>query len=293
MIEAVDAFRDSGILSARLDAEVLLSHCLGVSRPELYRDLKEPMPSDKMEMFRLLVDRRRKGEPVAYIRGCKEFWSMQFRVTPEVLIPRPDTEILVEEVIDFCRRDAGRIFRILEIGTGSGAVSIAIASELNNARITATDISEKALSIARENAVANGVGDRIIFLHGSLFEPVRGLFDIVVSNPPYVSRPQWDRLCSEIRFFEPEEALLAGPEGTEFHCQIANDIRDYLESGGWLLMEMGNGQWERLRELLEEAAVFDEIGFREDYAGIPRVLKARKKQPCTDRGKGSTADGFF
>jgi len=171
---AVDALKKSGIPTPRLDAEVLLSRLLGVGRTKLFVLSNTNLPDERVEDFQRFIDRRRRGEPVAYIVGSKEFWSLPFEVTPDVLIPRPETEILVEEVLRTCRTFSLDEPDIIEVGTGSGAVSVALARELPGARIVATDISPGALEVAERNASLNGVRERISFLCGDLFEPISG-----------------------------------------------------------------------------------------------------------------------
>lgn len=260
----------------RLDAEVLLANYLNTDRSGLYMNLERLITDEKMDGFSSWIGRRQKGEPVAYIVGKKEFWSLNFEVNSRVLVPRPETECLVEEVLKTCSGQDDRDISILEVGTGSGAVSVAIASELKKARIVATDVSIEAIRLARKNADNNGVADKITFLCGSLFEPVSGKFDIIVSNPPYISEEEFDRLPLEVRNFEPKEALIAGPEGTEFHYNLIVEGSCYLKCGGWLFMEMGAGQKTMVKSMFRENKTYDNVSFRADYAGIDRVVMAQK-----------------
>lgn len=223
-----------------------------------------------------MIDRRLEGEPVAYMTGCKEFWSLPLMVGPEVLIPRPDTEVLVAEVLSVAQGLGRDHLDILEIGTGSGAVSIALAKELKNARLVATDISRPALQRAEENAVRHAVAGRISFVHGNLFEPLSQKFDILASNPPYLSAEDFKRLPRGVQSFEPKTALFAGPKGTEFHEALIKGGRHHLRGGGWLFMELGEGQKEDVEFMLEDAG-YDRIGFAPDYAGLVRVARARRK----------------
>jgi release factor glutamine methyltransferase len=274
---ATEALRAKGSPTPRLDAEVLLSNQSGLSRPELYVNLHKTVEEEDLRPFWKLVERRMEGEPVAYITGLKEFWSLSFEVGPAVLIPRPDTEVLVEEALRIAGQFDHDPLDILEIGTGSGAVSIALARELKGARLTATDISPAALKLAKRNAVLNAVADQISFFEGNLFEPVKGKFDILVSNPPYLSAKTFSRLPAGIRSFEPKQALLAGPEGTEVHDALILGGSQHLRDGGWLLVEMGEGQWECIERSLIINGSYERIGFVADYAGYPRVAKARKR----------------
>jgi release factor glutamine methyltransferase len=272
--EAESRFGTEGISTPGLDAQVLLAYCVGRDRQSLYAHPEKELSCAEVERFRSMVARRMKGEPVAYITGGKEFWSLTFEVTPDVLIPRPDTEILVEEVLRLFGREE---VRILEIGTGSGAISVALASELEQASITATDSSPEALVVAGRNAVNNNVGKRISFLCGDLFEPVRGTFDAIVSNPPYISEGEFNLLAPEVREYEPRRALVAGGEGTEFHRRLIQGARPFLADGGWLAMELGAGQRDTLEKILQNSDYCD-IVFHRDYAGVERVVLAKMRR---------------
>ncbi|GAI58991.1 unnamed protein product, partial [marine sediment metagenome] len=227
---------------SRLDAEVLLSTYLNTDRSGLYVNIERLLTDEELNGFLSWVKRRQKGEPVAYITGRKEFWSLNFEVNSKVLVPRPETELLVEEVLKACSYMGERDIDILEIGTGSGAISVAIASDLKNVSIVATDISAEAIEVARRNAKKNGAAGKISFLYGNLFEPVSGKFDIIVSNPPYISEEEFENLPVEVRDFEPKKALLAGPDGTEFHYDLIRKGSRYLKYGGWFFIEIGAGQ---------------------------------------------------
>lgn len=274
--EAESGFGAEGLPTPGLDAEVLLAFSIERERHFLYAHPAKEISGVEMERFRSLVARRIEGEPVAYITGRKEFWSLGFEITPDVLIPRPDTEILIEEILKLFDQERERKIRILEIGTGSGAISVALASELKNASITATDFSPNALAVAEKNAVNNKVGDKISFVCGDMFESVEGKFDIIVSNPPYISECEFGLLAPEVREYEPRRALVAGPEGTEFHRKLVRDGERFLEKGGRLVMEMGAGQRFALEKMLKDKDYCD-ITFRSDYAGVERVAMAKKR----------------
>ncbi|MGD1152197.1 MAG: peptide chain release factor N(5)-glutamine methyltransferase [Syntrophales bacterium] len=274
--EAVHVLKSCGCETPRLDAEVLLSACLKKDRTRFHIDREQSLTEKDFQEFRRCIERRRCGEPVAYIVGRKEFWSLPFEVNSHVLIPRPETEILVEEVLKVCSGLKARKLRILEIGTGSGAISVSLAHELKNAQIVATDISQDAINIASRNAEINNVLNQISFLWGNLFEPVSGKFDIIVSNPPYISKEEYDRLPIGVRDFEPELALLSGADGTAFHREIIKAGGIYLKPGGWTFMEIGAGQKDRVEYMLNESNLYDNIAFRADYAGIERVSVARR-----------------
>jgi len=266
----------AGSTSPRLDAEILLAASLNADRLELYKNPEKCPAEEESGRFARWLARREQGEPVAYIVGVKEFWSLSFEVNREVLIPRPETEILVEEALQAVKELGLSAPAILEIGTGSGAIIVALARELPGAHLTATDISAAALDLARRNACRHGLEGRIEFLCGSFFEPVSGIFDIVVANPPYIPVTEFAGLPRGVKEYEPSLALLAGEEGTACHREIIAGSSGYLRKGGWLVMEMGAGQGERIARILREAAVFGEIAVRCDYGGAERVIKARK-----------------
>ncbi|HPL63620.1 MAG TPA: peptide chain release factor N(5)-glutamine methyltransferase [Syntrophales bacterium] len=272
-----ELLKTSGRPACRLEAEILLCHCLGSDRALLYRGAEEAVPSDAENRFRELVGRRIRGEPVAQIIGKKEFWSLSFEVNRDVLIPRPETEILVEEALDALAGRKGKL-KILDLCTGSGAIAVALASELPDAEITATDISPRALETAHRNAEKHSVGQRITFLSGDLFASVDGSFDLIAANPPYIAEKDWTELEPGVRLYEPREALVAGPDGMEFHRRIAGESAAYLKEEGVLIMEIGWGQGDGAAGILEKAGIFEEIALRSDYSGIPRTVRARRKK---------------
>jgi len=265
-----------GIHSARLDAEVLLAHCLQCDRMEFLKNPDRLVSEEQFARFQRFLERRLKGEPVAYLTGRKAFWNFILDVNPTVLIPRPDTEIIVEETLSLCRENKSASFRILDIGTGSGAIAIALASELPQAFIVATDISQAALETARKNAAKFDFENRITFRWGNLFEPVEGFFDIIVSNPPYIALKDYEQLPAGVKDFEPSQALMAGPSGLDFHEKIIRQAPTFLKKNGWLLLEIGAKQESDVRGLLAAEGDFDSVTTRLDYAGLPRVIKARR-----------------
>ena len=266
--------KESGSTSPRLDAEVLLAAYLHTDRLELYKAPEKPLGEEETAGFGKWLARRRKGEPIAYILGTKEFWSLSFEVNPAVLIPRPETEILVEEALEVSIKMLPPGLRILEIGVGSGAISVALAKELPAARLVATDISAAALAVARRNACTHGVADRIEFLCGDLLAPVVGTFDLIVSNPPYIGTGEFAQLPRGVRDYEPLEALLADEQGAACHRRIIAASVPHLNRGGWLIMEMGAGQREIVEGLLQKSGAFEGIETRLDYGGVERVIKA-------------------
>ena len=274
--EAVKVLRKDGIVSPRLDAEVLLCHVLHVDRTQLLMRGNSMMTDQQLHCFRQWVARRQVNEPVAYIVGEKEFWSLPFYVNPNVLIPRPETEILVEEVLRILPGIEHRPARVLEIGVGSGAISVALAASQEDMQVVATDISSAAIAVAGLNAAKAGVAGKIRFLVGSLFADLSGVFDVIVSNPPYISDEEFLTLPADVRKFEPPEALLGGPEGISLHREIIGGSLLYLEAGGYLIMEIGAAQRRQLEELLQKTGSYANIMCRKDYAGCDRVILARR-----------------
>ena len=274
--EAVKVLRKAGIATPRLDAEVLLCHVLHVDRTQLLMRGHSLLTDQELRSFRQWVARRELNEPVAYIVGEKEFWSLVFCVNRHVLIPRPETEILVEEVLRILPGIDHRPVRILEIGVGSGAISVALAASQENIQMIATDISSEAIAVARMNAANAGVADRIQFLVGSLYADLPGVFDVIVSNPPYISDEEFLSLPDDVRKYEPSEALLGGSEGISLHREIIDGGSQYLEAGGYLIMEIGATQRRRLEDLLLKTGSYANISCRQDYAGYDRVVLARR-----------------
>jgi release factor glutamine methyltransferase len=266
----------SGSPSPRLDAEVLLMRFLGIDRLQLCMQQERELPEEEAAGFARWVERRSLGEPVAYILGEKEFWSLRFEVGREVLIPRPETECLIEEVLR-CYRPPGEDLRVLDIGTGSGAIGVVLARELPAARVVATDISAGALAIAGRNAMAQGVAGRMEFFQGDLFAAVSGNFDIICSNPPYIPDDVYDILPAGIRNFEPPGALIAGPDGLDFHRKIIREGVHRLKAGGRIFLEIGEGQRDRVEVLFREQGGYRDIDCRKDYGGIDRVASASRK----------------
>jgi release factor glutamine methyltransferase len=257
---------EKGVPTPRLDAEVLLAHALGLDRVGLYLDYARPLQAAELARYRELVRRRAQREPVAYIRGYKEFWSLEFTVGPAVLIPRPETELLVEEALGLARQARARI---VEVGTGSGAVAVVLARELHQ-EVLATDSSAAALSVAGRNAQRHQAAVR--FVLGDLLAPFgEAVFDIVVSNPPYVPRGEIAGVAPELSF-EPRAALDGGEDGLESIRGLVAEAPRVLAAGGWLLLEVGAGQAAEVSRLFEAAGLV-EVASVADLAGTPRVVK--------------------
>jgi release factor glutamine methyltransferase len=315
-------FEEKGVAEPRASAEILLAHTLGLSRLDLYLRHDQPLSPEELARFKALIVRRRLGEPVAYLTGHKEFWSLDLAVTPATLIPRPETEVLVEAVIEVCggggqghtqagkpvpptpapsfegpppasvsgstgfqpvqhRQDAcapGHSGLALDMGAGSGAVVVALAKELPALHWVAVDMSAAALQVARENARRHEVAARIFFVQGDLLSQFRPgpWFGLIAANLPYVSRPDWEQLPKEIRDYEPKEALLGGEEGLDLLEQLCREAHKYLQAGGWLALEVGAGQAERVMGFLDETKAYDALKAVNDYQDIPRVVLARR-----------------
>jgi release factor glutamine methyltransferase len=276
-----DYLKQHGSESPRLDAEVLLSHALDCQRIELYTTFDREPEESLRKTFRELVKRRAQGTPVAYLVGRREFYSLAFRVTPDVLIPRPETEFLLIRLLDLVAEQTARAepWRIADVGTGSGILAVCAALKVANARVAAIDISPEALAVARENALAHGVIDRIEFLQGDLFAavPPDAKFDFIVSNPPYISTAEMAELKPDVREFEPRLALEAGPRGTEVIERLIPQAAERLAAGGWLLMEISPMIDAAVRKLLAADSRFEPQPTLKDLAGLPRVAQARRK----------------
>jgi release factor glutamine methyltransferase len=276
-----ERFQKEELPTPRLDAEVLLAEALGVDRVRLYTHFDQPLRAEELSRFKEMVQRRLKREPVAYIVGQKEFWSLALKVNRDVLIPRPETEILVAEAVSLLASMKTEVQnpQILEIGTGSGAISVALAKEYPSAKIIATDVSEKALALAAENAARHAVREHIRFVPGDLFSPLkRGEpFHLILTNPPYIAQRQFSDLMPEVRDFEPRLALDGGEDGLDFYRRALPQAGDFLFAGGWLLGEIGDGQDLKILKIAEQNSDLRDCGFALDLAGIRRVFKARKK----------------
>ena len=271
-------FRKCGLESPRLSAELLLAHCLGCERIQLYARWDAVPGDDARAKFRALVAKAAAHRPIAYLLGTKEFFSMPFEVTPDVLIPRPETEILVERALELARAggDDGQ-FRVLDLCTGSGCIAISIAAHAPHAAVTATDISSEALTVARRNAARHSVADRIEFHHGDLYaalaEPDR--FDAVVCNPPYVAEADAGALPKNVRDYEPHMALFAGPDGLAIIRRVVAGAADRLSPGGHLLLEVAYDQAATVRALFAESQWGRVISHR-DLGGHERVVHATR-----------------
>lgn len=265
-----------GSETPRLDAEVLLAHARKCRRIELYTNYDEPLSDAVRAQMRELVQRRANAEPVAYLVGHREFFSLDFAVTPDVLIPRPDTETLVLELLSRARGMAAP--RVLDLCTGSGCIAVSVARNCPAAIVTATDISEGALAVARGNVERHHVSDRVELLQGDLFGPLPAgtTFDFVASNPPYIPTAEIETLAGDVRRHEPRLALDGGADGLDLLRRILAEAPRFLVPGGWLLVEFTPEQAERLTELARRQGEYGEVRVQKDLAGQARVLLAQR-----------------
>lgn len=267
-------FTDAGIAGARLEAQLLLSHVLQCTRTQLYMNFDKPLAEAELAGYRGLIKRRLGGEPVAYLIGEHEFWGLPLFVDPHVLVPRPDTETVIEVAVK-ALADKTASYRVLDLCTGSGAIALALATELPAARVIATDVSADAVAIATKNALRNKLGERVEVRHGDLFAPVAGeVFDLIASNPPYIATSVIATLSAEVKR-EPMLALDGGADGMVFYDRICRDAIAHLAPGGVLVVEHGYDQADAVRERFVRAG-FADVALVHDLAKNPRVTWARR-----------------
>jgi release factor glutamine methyltransferase len=304
--EGMAQLRAAQIPSHTLAAELLLMHAVERDRAWIYGHPEESLDPDAAEKFRALIARRVAGEPVQYLIGKQEFWGLEFEVTPAVLIPRPETEHVMEVALARLgergikiHMDTGaprETLRVADVGTGSGCLAVALAWELPHAEVVATDISEPALEVARRNAARHGVADRIHFLQRDLLTGLENidpssiglqhavpastqngpLYDLIVSNPPYIARNEAGQLQREVRDHEPHAALFGGPAGTEMYQRLIDQARDLLRDRGILVLELGYDSAEQVRGIFDAQPAWTKVAIAMDLAGIPRVLAAER-----------------
>ena len=276
LVDGTRRLQAAGIESARLDAEVLMCHALRIKKSRLYVGLDEQPESSARQRFSNFLIRRLRREPVAYITRRKEFWSLDFLVTPDVLLPRPETERLVEISLQFAGIfDNDLPLRILDIGTGSGAIAVSLAKELPRAQVLAIDSSRAALEIARDNAARHQVADRVHFRASNLFESIRGReFHLIVSNPPYVESGEFAALAPEVSEWEPRTALDGGVDGLHYYRDIVAQAFRHLPPGGALIMEIGAAMARAVADLLSGAGNYTAPLVHKDYGHRDRVIVA-------------------
>lgn len=283
--------REAGVPSHTLATEVLLMHALGRERAWMYSHHEEPVDDGALQKYFALIARRAAGEPTQYLTGHQEFWGLDFVVTPAVLIPRPETEHVMEVALARLgerglkiHMDTGRprdTLQVADIGTGSGCLAIALAYELPHAEVLATDISAAALEIAGQNAIRNQVSERIQFVEADLFTPTPNAlvpaFDLIVSNPPYIADSEAATLQREVRDHEPHSALFAGPTGVEIYVRLVEQAAARLRDKGILVLELGHDSAARVRELFDASPLmWVNVAITMDLAGIPRVIAASR-----------------
>ena len=301
-----DFLKEKGAESPRLDAEVLLAHVRGCKRIELYTAFEQPASEELRTKFRELIKQRAAGKPVAYLVGHREFFSLPFTVTPDVLIPRPDTELLVVRALDIAKPqprvndppeqseadDAPEAptpkptpappkpIAIADVGTGSGILAVTLAKHLPGASVTMIDVSPAALAVAQQNADRNGVSDRIEAIESDLFAavPAERKFDMIVSNPPYITSEEMQQLAVDVCRYEPTLALDGGPQGTDVIERLIPQAAERLRPGGWLLMEISPTIVGRVEQLLEADPRLELKPTQKDLAGLARVVQARRKE---------------
>lgn len=268
LAEAGRRLVQAGVADGDREAGWLLAHAVGSSVGALRIRSNEPLSPEALQAFGRMVDRRAGREPIQYILGTEEFMGLTFRVTPAVLIPRLDTEVLVQVAAS---RLHGAL-HVADIGTGSGAIAVALATLLPQATVIGVDISPQALAVAWENAAANGVLERVAFRQGDLLNPCQGeLFDAILSNPPYIDEAEWLELMPEVRLHEPRHALTPGADGLVFYRRLAHEGMLYLKPGGFLAVEVGYQQAAGVRALFEQAGL-TAVSVHADLAGIDRVV---------------------
>lgn len=274
---AEELLRAEGIEDSWLEAEVLLRYALGLDRHALFARLHEPIAPDQEAAYQALLERRLAREPTAYILGRREFYGLELECTPAALVPRPETELLVEEALRIAESGVKEqeTWEIVDVGTGNGAIAVALAVNLPSARITAIDVSAEALALARHNATRHGVAERISFVQGDLLSPLIAPVDLIVADLPYVRSGDWEALPPEIRNHEPRQALDGGPEGTAVLERLLRQAPSYLRLPGWLLAEIGDDQAARLGEVAAASFPGGRIEIKRDLAGLDRLLLVR------------------
>jgi release factor glutamine methyltransferase len=281
---AASFLKANGIDSPRSTAELLLAHALNTERVQLYVHHDQPLEPSELSTFKQLLRRRLRREPAAYILGRKGFWTLEIEVTPDVLIPRPETECLVEAALAVLKQHPAGRSRVLDLGTGSGAVVLALAAEAPEHRYFASDVCPAAAAIAGRNAEAAGGSARVRIWAADWFaalKPGWALFDLIVSNPPYVASTAMDRLAPEIALHEPRLALDGDADGLRSYRAIIGEAYRYLAPGGWLLLEIGSDQRPAVQQIAEQAGAYDGFTCSRDYSGRDRVVCLHKKDVAT------------
>lgn len=276
---SVERLLAAGVSEAAVEVPILLCHVLGLSRTRLFLEADSLVDQEKAVLFEQLLQRRLKREPLAHITGEKEFWSLSFLVNGDVLVPRPETELLIEKAIDAVHNDPVPVTSALDLGTGSGIIAVTLARELPRLRVFAVDKSLAALRIAAVNAERIGVSERVCFINADWLSFLSGkeCFDLVVSNPPYVVFGDLPGLAPEVRDFEPRLALDGGADGLASFRVLVTGIASVVRQGGHVFFEIGYDQGDSVIELLQGTGEYCEILLHKDYAGLARLVQAQKK----------------
>ncbi len=262
------------------EAEYLLAHALKCDKKDIIINHDKVLNNNETDLFKELIDRRLKREPSQHIIGEEEFWGLTFKVNKDVLIPRPETQLLVKEALNEAKKCSPEI-NIIDLCTGSGCIAISMAHELPESKVYAIDISANALEVARENAKRHGVDERITFCEGDLFNPIeslglKGKIDLFLSNPPYVSKKMMEELQPEIDLYEPVLAVAGGEDGFDYYRKIIPEAALYIKPGGFFFLEIGYGQTDGTMSLIEQAKVYKDIEVMKDFADIDRVFKMQR-----------------
>ena len=276
MKSAMEHLQRKGFEDVRLNVELLLAHALDLQRIQLYLHFDRPLTPEELTNFRSLYERRLKREPVQYIIGSTNFMGLHFAVDSRVLIPRPETETLIEQTMLLCQRyPSSKTIQVLEVGTGSGNIAVSIAKYIKHAHVTAIDISRDALDVAEMNARMHSVDSQILFSLTDIFDSADELFqkrfDLLVSNPPYIPKDEWAQLQTEVKDFEPSMALTDGKNGLQFYYRLISLIPDILKSGGGIMLEVGFNQAQKVAREMKNAGI-EQLQIVNDLQGIPRVV---------------------
>lgn len=272
---AKQALEQAGVENASQESRWLVAHALGLEQHHLASKAEQPVADGMRVQVKALVSRRSLREPLQYILGTQEFCGLEFHVTPAVLIPRPETELLVQEALRVVAFNQEAV--LVDVGTGSGCVAVTLATILGKARVVGVDRSPEALAVAKDNAERHGIVDRIEWVEGDLLVSLRerdlaGKVEVIVSNPPYIAEMDWVGLQPEVREFEPRSALVSGPTGTEFHERLLRDSKEFLAPGGTLVMEIGQGQLPAVQRIAEQVGGYEALRAVKDEAGIERIV---------------------
>ena len=273
-------FTDKKVDSPRLSAELILAYVLSMSRIELYTHFDTTVPKEKLDNLHKIVKRASQNEPVAYLIGKTEFYSIELEITRDCLIPRPETELLVERSIDFLKRRTAKQL-VCDLCTGCGSIAVAVAKNFANADIIATDISDATLKVAEKNVEKCGLRQRIELLCGDLFDPLipqidKAKFDLIICNPPYISAGELEKLDKNVKDFEPKDALYGGIDGLDIYRRIAEKVDEFLKPGAALMLEVGYSQGPAVKELLEKVSIFSDIKVEKDFHNNDRIVIAKK-----------------